>query len=78
MGGDASDSILMVLKKTNKPISITQIAREASIARTTAARYLDHLHFSGQVKLFEIGKAKKYLLSSEQPTHSICDLYVTP
>ena len=74
MDGDASDYIREVLKKTNKPISITRIAREASISRTTAARYLDHLHFSGQVKLYEIGKAKKYLLSSEQRTHSICDI----
>ncbi|PWR73703.1 PAS domain S-box protein [Methanospirillum lacunae] len=74
MDGDVSEIIREVLKKFRKPISITQIAYEASISRTTAARYLDNLHYSGQVKLFEIGKAKKYLLTSEQPSHSICDL----
>jgi|GEM_PF-3516510 len=74
MDGDVPEILREVLKRYNKPISITEIAREASISRTTAARYLDHLHFSGQVRLFEMGRAKKYLLSSEHRSHSICDL----
>jgi len=59
MDGDVPEILREVLKRYNKPISITEIAREASISRTTATGYLDHLHFSGQVRLFEMGRAKK-------------------
>ena len=63
-----------ILTKRKKPISITEIARESNISRATAARYLDQMHLSGQVRLYEIGKAKKYQLASEKSSHNLCDL----
>lgn len=63
-----------VLKQQKKPLSISEIARKANISRITATRYLDQMYLSGQVRLFEMGKAKKYLISSETSLHPLCDL----
>ncbi len=72
-----SDIIAIIqnqLKNQNKALSISEIAKKANISRFTAARYLELLHFSGQVKRFEVGKAKKYMLTSELNLCSLSDL----
>ncbi|HWQ66953.1 MAG TPA: PAS domain S-box protein, partial [Methanospirillum sp.] len=71
---DKVEKIREILKQNKKPISITEIARLSNISRITAARYLDQMHLSGQVRLYELGKAKKYLLTSEKSAHYLCDL----
>ena len=68
------EKILIVLESKKKPLSISEISRSTNISRNTAARYLDLMHLSGQVKLLEIGRAKKYLLSSQCSSISPCDL----
>ncbi|PWR73287.1 PAS domain S-box protein [Methanospirillum stamsii] len=74
MTPDATNTIIKYLKTQEKPLSISEISREIGISRTTLSRYLDQMHFSGQVSLFEIGKAKKYLLTSELPANSLCNI----
>ena len=74
MTPDAINTIIQYLKTQEKPLSISEISREIGISRTTLSRYLDQMHFSGQVSLFEIGKAKKYLLTSELPVNSLCNI----
>jgi response regulator of citrate/malate metabolism len=56
------------LQNVKKPLSIAEISRLSELSRITTARYLDQMYLSGQVKMFEIGKAKKFILSSEQYT----------
>lgn len=74
MQDDRIEDLRKILENNNKPICISEIARQSKISRITAARYLDQMHMSGQTKLFEIGKAKKYLLVSERSTLNLCDL----
>lgn len=74
MAQNAINTILEFLKNQDKPLSISEISREVKLSRTTLSRYLDQMHFSGQVSLFEIGRAKKYLLSSELPINSLCNI----
>ncbi len=74
MQNDRIEKLRKILEKSNKPICISEIARQSNISRITAARYLDQMHMSGQTKLFEIGKAKKYLLASGKSALNLCDL----
>ncbi|MCA1915160.1 PAS domain S-box protein [Methanospirillum hungatei] len=62
------------LQNVKKPLSIAEISRLSELSRITTARYLDQMYLSGQVKMFEIGKAKKFIMSSEQYTHNLYDL----
>ncbi len=74
MRSEKVEILRRILENKKRPLSIAEIARTSGLSRATVARYLDQMHLSGQVRLFEIGKAKKYLLTSEISSHNLCDL----
>lgn len=74
MHTEKTEILRNTLQNIKKPLSIAEISRISNLSRITTARYLDQMHLSGQVKMYEIGRAKKYILSSEQFTHNLCDL----
>jgi len=74
MHREKTDLLRDTLQQVKKPLSITEISRLSNLSRVTTARYLDQMHLSGQVKMYEIGRAKKFILSSEHSYTHLCDL----
>lgn len=74
MHQEKTEILRKTLQNFKKPLSIAEISRLSKLSRITTARYLDQMHLSGQVKMYEIGRAKKFILSSEQCSHHLYDL----
>jgi PAS domain S-box-containing protein len=71
---DKIEVLRQILATKSKPISITEISRLTNISRTTVTRYLDQMLLTGQVRMYEIGNAKKFILATETSLHTLCDL----
>jgi predicted transcriptional regulator len=65
------DIIVSFLKTTNKPVSISALARKTGISRNTLSKYLDGMVVNGSVSIIHHGMAKKfYIHSKESPGHT--------
>jgi len=67
-----------LLKDNPKGLTISEIAKMASLNRISAARYLDRLLFSGRAEMRKFGHANVYTLASRIPLSQILDLFSSP
>ena len=59
--------IIDLLAKNPSGLTIEQVSRQLSINRTTAAKYLNFLIASGQIKKRNLGPAKIFTLAPRLP-----------
>ncbi|HWQ66569.1 MAG TPA: PAS domain S-box protein [Methanospirillum sp.] len=71
---DQKIRILEVLSAGDRPITISDIAKKSGLDRHAVARHLDTLELLGKVKKFDIGAAKKYVLTKLIPVSSLIDI----
>ena len=65
------DIIVSFLKTTNKPVSISALARKTGISRNTLSKYLDGMAVNGSVSIIHHGMAKKFYLHSKESSGSM-------
>ena len=67
--------IVELLKKNTAGLTIEQVSRQLSINRTTAAKYLNFMIASGQVKKRNLGPAKIFTLAPRVPMSHFLNLW---
>lgn len=71
-------AIKELLSGSSQGLSITEIARELHLHRTTAAKYLDMLQMKGDVELRIMGTSKVYHPSCRIPAAIVRNFYTGP
>lgn len=60
------NTIISTLSASDRPVSITGLARKTGISRNTLSRYLDRMVLGGSVGMIHHGMAKKFFLRAQE------------